>query len=429
MNQNYQVSHEDLRLSDSGVKNIALAEQNMKGLLELSKGLERSKIFDGLVIGMALHVTKETAVLVKCLQRAGAEVAIASCNPLSTQDDVAQALAKHGVNVYAKKGETKEEYYEYLKAVLSHKPNIVIDDGCDLISILHEGKDGEYKDIFANVIGGCEETTTGVIRLRSMEKDDALKFPVIAVNDNKTKHLLDNYYGTGQSTLDGLIRATNTMIAGKTVVVAGYGSCGKGVSLRAKGLGANVIITEVDPFRALQAVMDGFRVMPMIEACKVGDIFLTVTGDIDVITYQHISRMKSGAIIANSGHFDCEIDIAGISAEADKIEDTRPFMKKYTFNKDTSTEWDVYILADGRLVNLSAAEGHPSEVMSTSFMGQMMACKYIVENKGVLTPKVHTLPEEFDVEISKIQLISMGIYIDKLTEKQEKYLNSWNHGT
>lgn len=410
----------DIALSGQGLKNIELAENSMKALLEIKKGISKGKTFKGLRIGMALHVTKETAVLVRTLRAGGAEIWITGCNPLSTQDDIAAALAKEGVHVFAHKGETNKEYYQYLKMVVSGKPHITIDDGCDLVSLIHK----EYPKLIPNIIGGCEETTTGLIRLRAMEKANALKYPIIAVNDNLTKHLMDNYYGTGQSTLDGIMRASNFMFAGKTVVVAGYGSCGKGLALRLKGMGAKVIITEVKPFRALQAVMDGHMVMTMNEAARLGDLFITVTGDINVITFEHIKEMKNGVILANSGHFDCEIDIKGLKKKTKKIRRVREFMDEYTFGNKK-----VYILGEGRLINLAAAEGHPSDVMSLSFCGQVLACEYLVKNKRKLKAGVYTLPEEIDTHISELQLKAMGIKIDKLTAEQKKYLGSWEEGT
>ena len=416
---NYKVR--DISLAAQGLKNIELAEMNMGALIEVRKEMTKSKIFKGLRIGMALHVTKETAVLVKTLKAAGAEVFITGCNPLSTQDDVAAALAREGIHVYAHKGESGKEYYEFLNYVIAGKPHITIDDGCDLVSEIHK----KHTHLIPQIIGGCEETTTGIIRLEAMQRDKALKYPVVAVNDNLTKHLMDNYYGTGQSTLDGISRATNFMFAGKTAVVAGYGSCGKGVSLRLKGMGTNVIVTEVKPFRALQAAMDGFRVMKMKDALKFGDLYITVTGDVNVLTYEHVKDMKDGAILANSGHFDCEIDVAGIKKKAKSVRLMRPFMEEITFANGKK----IFILGEGRLVNLAAAEGHPSDVMSLSFCGQAKACEYLVKNKGKLKPAVYTLPEEIDVYISGLQLKTMGVEIDKLTPEQEKYLSSWEHGT
>ncbi|MFA6917704.1 MAG: adenosylhomocysteinase, partial [Candidatus Gracilibacteria bacterium] len=419
----------DIKLAAQGLRNIELAEMNMGALMGIRKEMAKSKPFKGLRIGMALHVTKETAVLVRTFRAAGAEVWITGCNPLSTQDDVAAALAKEGVHVYAHKGENEKEYYQFLNYVIAGKPHITIDDGCDLVSEIHKN----HKELIPKIIGGCEETTTGIIRLKAMEKDKALKYPVVAVNDNLTKHLMDNYYGTGQSTLDGIMRATDFMFAGKTVVVAGYGDCGKGVSMRLKGMGANVIVTEVKPFRALQAAMDGFRVMKMKDAVKIGDLFITVTGDVDVITYEHVAHMKDGAVLANSGHFDCEIDVAGIKARAKSVRTIRPFMEECVIGGGkaggVAGARRVYILGEGRLVNLAAAEGHPSDVMSLSFCGQVKACEYLVKNKGKLGHQVYTLPEDIDIYISSLQLKTMGIEIDKLTPAQQKYLSSWESGT
>ena len=408
----------DLKLAEQGRLNIELAEKRMEIVTKIKNRFSKEKPFKGMTIGMALHLTKETAVLVKALRAGGANVAIASCNPLSTQDDVAAALAREGVKVYGYRGETVEDYYRYLDKVIAEKPAITIDDGCDLVTRIHE----KYPDQISSIIGGCEETTTGIIRLHSMKKADALKYPVVAVNDNKTKHLLDNYYGTGQSTLDGLIRASATLISGKTFVVAGYGSCGKGVSLRAKGMGANVIVTEVDSFKALQAALDGFRVMRMDDAAVLGDIFVTVTGDKSVIRLEHMKKMKDGAILANSGHFDVEIDMA--SLKSFKKRQIRPNFHEYELG-----DRKIYVCGEGRLVNLAAAEGHPSEVMATSFAGQALACEYLVKNRGKLGAEVVFLPESIDDDISKLQLEAMGISIDKLTEEQIGYLSSWKTGT
>ncbi|MGC9005869.1 MAG: adenosylhomocysteinase, partial [Candidatus Micrarchaeia archaeon] len=401
-------------------KNIELAEMRMGSVMEIKKRFEKEKPLSGITVGMALHVTKETAVLVRTLVAGGAKVAITGCNPLSTQDDVAAQLANEGVNVYAYKGESREDYYRYLERVLSCNPNIVIDDGLDLITELHTKR----KEMLPKIIGGCEETTTGIIRARAMEKEGVLKFPVIAVNDNKTKHLLDNYYGTGQSTLDGIMRATNILFAGKNVVVAGYGDCGKGVALKARGLGANIIVTEVDAFRALQAKLDGYRVMPMKDAVKEGDIFITVTGNKNVITVEHAKRMKDGAMLANAGHFDVEIDVKGIKKAAKSARRVRPFMDEYIIDGKR-----IYVLGEGRLINLAAAEGHPSEVMATSFAGQALAVEYLVKNKGKLPMKVITLPEKIDNEIAELQLKAMGVERDELTSEQKKYLASWREGT
>ncbi|MBI5227939.1 adenosylhomocysteinase [Candidatus Micrarchaeota archaeon] len=412
-------SVKDMAQSEQGMLNIYYAEAKMPILMAIGERFKKEQPFKGLTIGLALHVTKETAVLVRTLAAGGAKVAVASCNPLSTQDDVAAALAKEGIAVFAIKGETKEQYYEFLEQVLERKPDITIDDGCDLVTLIHT----KHTDLLTKLLGGCEETTTGVIRLKAMEADKQLKCPIIAVNENKTKHLLDNYYGTGQSSIDGILRATNTLIAGKTFVVCGYGDCGKGVALRAKGMGASVVVTEVDPFRALQAVLDGYLVMPMKDAAKIGDIFLSVTGDKHVLAGEHFKLMKNGAILANAGHFDIEIDVAYLEKHSKKKK-IRPFLDEYDLEGKK-----LYLCAEGRLVNLGAAEGHPSEVMATSFAGQALACEYIVKNKGKLSSSVITLPENIDNEIARLQLESMQIKIDSLTGEQKKYLSDWKEGT
>ncbi|PIN78449.1 adenosylhomocysteinase [Candidatus Woesearchaeota archaeon CG06_land_8_20_14_3_00_33_13] len=409
----------DINLANQGDMNIEYAEKQMEALLKIRQRFEKEKPLKGIRIGMALHLTKETAALVKTLKAGGADVAICSCNPLSTQDDVAAALAKQGFMVYGYKGETTEDYYKFIKKVIEFKPNITIDDGCDLVSEIHKN----HKELIKDIIGGCEETTTGVIRLRAMEKDNALKYPIIAVNDNKTKHLVDNYYGTGQSTMDGILRASNLLIAGSTVVVAGYGDCGKGFALRSKGLGAKVIVTEVNPFEAMKAAFDGFGVMPMKEAALLGDLFVTLTGDINVITLEHMKLMKDGAIVANSGHFDVEIDLKSLKKAA-KSRRIRPFLDEYMLDGKR-----IYVAGEGRLVNLAAAEGHPSTVMSLSFCGQSLAVEYLIKNKRKLPIKVITLPKEIDEKISWLQLEAMNIKIDKLTEEQKKYLESWEEGT
>lgn len=410
----------DLSLAEQGKLNVEFARSNMGALIKVKERFEKEQPLKGITIGMALHVTKETAVLIETLMAGGARVVITGCNPLSTQDDVAAYLAKEGVEVYAYKGETNEDYYRYLKKIIAAKPNITIDDGCDLVSEIHKN----HTDLIPEIIAGCEETTTGIIRLKAMEKDRALKYPMIAVNDNKTKHLLDNYYGTGQSTLDGIIRATNLLIAGKNVVVIGYGSCGKGVAMRARGHGANVIVTEVDNFVALKAQYDGFRVMKMEQASKIGDIFVTLTGNKHVISLDHMKSMKEGAVMANSGHFDLEIDVKGLRKEATKVRTIRPFLEEFILDGKK-----IFLIGEGRLVNLAAAEGHPSEVMSTSFCGQSLAVEYAVKNKGKMPVEVIMLPEEVDDHIARLQLDAMGIEIDELTEEQKEYLSSWEEGT
>src|SRR3989338_2829956 len=409
----------DMKLAEQGMLNLEIAESRMGALIKVRDRFAKEKPLKGIRIAMALHVTKETGILVRTLIAGGAEVAITGCNPLSTQDDVSAALAKEGVKVWAYKGETKEDYYRYLKYAMDFKPNITIDDGCDLVTEIHKNDPGQIK----NIIGGCEETTTGVVRLLAMQKDGALKYPMIAVNNNKTKHLLDNFYGTGQSTLDGILRATNILFAGKNVVVCGYGDCGKGVASKAKGLGSNVIVTEVNAFRALQASLDGFRVMPIKEAAKIGDIFITVTGNKNVIDIEHIKLMKNNAVLANAGHFDAEINVKELNKIA-KPRRVRPFLDEYKVNGKK-----VYLCGEGRLVNLVAAEGHPSEVMSTSFCGQALAVEYAIKNRGKLPVKVIQLPEEIDDTIAKLQLEAMGIQTDILTKEQKKYLESWQEGT
>lgn len=410
----------DIDLAKQGEMNIEIARRNMGALMKVKERFSKEKPLKGLRIGMALHITKETANLVETLIAGGADVAITGCNPLSTQDDVAAALAKNGVKVYGYKGESKEDYYKYINRIIDFKPNITIDDGCDLVSEIHL----KHPELIKNIIGGCEETTTGVIRLKSMTRDGALKYPMVAVNDNKTKHLMDNYYGTGQSTLDGIIRASNILFAGKTLVVLGYGSCGKGCAQRGRGMGANVIVTEVDNFCALQAQMDGFRVMKMEDACKLGDIFITVTGDKNVIRLEHMKQMKEGAIMANSGHFDNEIDMKALEKAAKSKRRVRHYFDEYIVDGKV-----LFVAGEGRLVNLAAAEGHPSEVMSLSFCGQALACEFLVKNKGNLSIDVHQLPEEVDDFIAGLQLDAMGIEIDELTPEQIEYLKGWKEGT
>lgn len=416
--ENYEVK--DMNLAEQGMLNLELAESRMGSLLKVRERFAREKPLKGIRVGMALHITKETGILVRTLIAGGAKVAITGCNPLSTQDDVAAALAKEGVKVWGYKGENNEDYYRYLGYVIDFKPDITIDDGCDLVSEIHK----KNPELIPKLIGGCEETTTGIIRLAAMEKDGALKYPVVAVNDNKTKHLLDNYYGTGQSSLDGIIRATNIMFAGRNVVVIGYGSCGKGVALRAKGLGSNVIVTEVDNFRALQAALDGHRVMQMNDAAKIGDIFVTVTGNKHVISVEHMKMMKDGVVLANSGHFDLEIDVVGLKKASSSSRTVRASLDEYVLDGKR-----IMLCAQGRLVNLAAAEGHPSEVMSTSFCGQALAVEYLVKNRGTVKPGVIQLPEEIDDDISILQLESMGIKKDELTEEQKAYLSGWEEGT
>ncbi|MEO2117338.1 MAG: adenosylhomocysteinase [Methanocaldococcus sp.] len=410
----------DINLWKEGEKKIEWAKQHMPVLNLIRERFKEEKPFKGITIGMALHLEAKTAVLAETLMEGGAEIAITGCNPLSTQDDVAAACAKKGMHVYAWRGETVEEYYENLNKVLDHEPDIVIDDGCDLIFLLHTKR----TELLDNIMGGCEETTTGIIRLKAMEKEGALKFPVMDVNDAYTKHLFDNRYGTGQSALDGILRATNLLIAGKTVVVAGYGWCGRGVAMRAKGLGAEVIVTEVNPIRALEARMDGFRVMKMEKAAEIGDIFITTTGCKDVIRKEHILKMKNGAILANAGHFDNEINKKHLQELAKSIKEVRNCVTEYDLG-----DKKIYLLGEGRLVNLACADGHPCEVMDMSFANQALAAEYILKNHDKLEPRVYNIPYEQDLMIATLKLKSMGIEIDELTEEQKRYLEDWREGT
>jgi len=414
----------NLDLATGGRHRIDWAQQEMNVLRGIREQFREERPFAGIRIGATMHVTTETANLMIALQAGGAELALSASNPLSTQDDVAAALVSHyEIPVFAIKGEDNETYFKHINAVLDTRPHIIMDDGADLVSTLHKSR----RDAIDNVIGGTEETTTGIVRLRAMSKDGKLEFPMMAVNDALTKHLFDNRYGTGQSTMDGVVRATNYLIAGRNVVVAGYGWCSRGIAMRARGLGANVIVTEIDPLKALEAVMDGFRVMPMIEAAPVGDIFISATGDIHVIDAHHFAVMKDGAIMANSGHFDVEINKPALleMSTASAPRRVRPFVDEY-LTKDGRR---LYLLGEGRLVNLAAAEGHPAAVMDMSFAGQAMAAKFLVDNRGKLENKVYTIPAELDQEIARIKLESMGIQIDTLTPEQIAYLNSWEEGT
>lgn len=399
------------------------AEQEMAVLRGIRDQFGAERPFAGIRVGATMHVTTETANLMIALQSGGADVVLSASNPLSTQDDVAAALVSYyEIPVFAIKGEDNETYHKHLNAVLDHKPHIIMDDGADLVSTLHKSR----REMLPNIIGGTEETTTGIVRLRAMAADNALEFPMMAVNDAMTKHLFDNRYGTGQSTMDGIIRATNFLIAGRTVVVGGYGWCSRGIAMRAKGLGANVVVTEIDPLKALEAVMDGFRVMPMMEAAPIGDIFVTATGDIHVVDERHLAIMKDGALLANSGHFDVEINKPALRALAvDDPKLVRPFVEQFTMKDGRK----LNLLGQGRLINLAAAEGHPAAVMDMSFAGQAMAAKYLLDNKGKLDNRVYTVPEEVDQVIATIKLQSMGIHIDTLTDEQVKYLNSWEEGT
>ena len=411
----------DLGLADKGRLQIEWASMRMQVLAKIREEFSRDRPLEGYRISACLHVTKETAVLVKTLMAGGAEVALASSNPLSCQDEVAAALAEEGVNVYAWRGQSRDEYYECIRKALSYRPKIVLDDGADLIVTLHE----EAKQLLDETIGGCEETTTGVLRLKAMERSGILRIPIIAVNNAQTKWDFDNVYGTGQSVIDGILRATNMLLAGRTIVVAGYGHCGKGIAYRARGMGAHVIVTEVDPIKALRAVMDGFRVMPMSEAAKEGDIFITATGDVDVIRAEHMVVMKDGAVMCNAGHFNVEVslkDLEELSVSKRKIRDN---LEEYRL-KDGRR---LYLIAEGRLVNLVAAEGHPSEVMDMSFANQALSVRYLVEKGGLLKPSVYDVPLEIDRRVAELKLETMGIRIDKLTERQRRYLESYGVGT
>jgi adenosylhomocysteinase len=412
----------DLGLSARGVLRIEWAEREMPVLRSIRERLAKERPLEGVRIGACLHVTTETANLMRTLKSGGAEVFLCASNPLSTQDDVAAALVQEfGVPTFAIKGEDRDTYYAHMKAVIDSAPQITMDDGADVVGLLHSDR----RDALEGVIGGTEETTTGVIRLRSLEAAGRLAYPIVAVNEALTKHLFDNRYGTGQSTLDGVIRATNLLLAGRTVVVAGYGWCGRGVAMRAKGHGSNVIILEVDPLRALEAVMDGFRVMPVMDAARVGDVFITATGDIHVLRPEHFEVMKDGAVIANTGHFDVEIDIPGLEALATSTREVRDFVREYVMGDGRR----LHVLAEGRLVNLSAAEGHPASVMDMSFANQALVAEYMVANAGSLEKKVYDVPKDIDEDIARLKLAALGAQIDELTPEQERYLASWDMGT
>jgi adenosylhomocysteinase len=410
----------DKSLAPQGHLQIEWASRHMPVLNLIKNRFEKEKPLKGLTLGACLHVTKETAVLVDALIAGGAKIALCGSNPLSTQDDVAAALADKGVHVFAWRGQNTQEYYKCIDNVLDCKPSITLDDGADLVGTLHSKRQAELK----NVKGGTEETTTGVIRLRAMERDGSLKYPIVAVNDAYTKYLFDNRYGTGQSTIDGILRATNTLIAGKTFVVCGYGWCSRGIAMRAQGLGANVIITEVQPTRALEAVMNGLRAMPIAEAATIGDIFVTATGDINVIRKEHMQKMKDGAIMANSGHFNVEINIKDLESLSTAKRTMRPNLEEYTLKDGRK----LFLLAEGRLVNLAAAEGHPSEVMDMSFANQALCSEYIAKT-AKLTPKVFTVPKEIDEKVAELKLKTIGVKIDELTTEQKKYLSTWEMGT
>ncbi|MSQ62197.1 MAG: adenosylhomocysteinase [Dehalococcoidia bacterium] len=409
-------------LAPDGVQRIEWAAREMPVINLIRERFRKERPLAGLRMAACLHVTAETANLMLALRDGGADVVLCASNPLSTQDDVAAALeATYGITTFAIKGENNETYYRHIHTALDHAPHMTMDDGADLVATIHK----ERRDLLATIVGGTEETTTGVIRLRSMAADGALNYPIIAVNEADTKHLFDNRYGTGQSTLDGITRATNVLWAGKNVVVAGYGWCGRGVASRARGMGAQVIVTEVQPIPALEAVMEGFRVMPMLEAAKIADIVITLTGDINVVDRHHLEVMKDGAIVANSGHFNDEINIPALASMAEGTRPARPFVEEYLLGDGRK----LFLLGEGRLINLAAAEGHPPSVMDMSFANQAMAAEYLASNAGRLAAGVHTIPRDLDEEVARIKLHSMGIAIDMLTEEQKKYLSSWESGT
>lgn len=416
----YDIKNE--KLAESGRLRIKWAEREMKVLSLIRERFEIEKPLKGITIGGCLHITSETANLAKTLKAGGAEVALCASNPLSTQDEVAASLViDYDIQVYAINNEDNKTYYEHVHKVLDTQPNITMDDGGDLISTLHSKR----QELIKNIIGGTEETTTGVIRFKNMEREGVLKFPIVAVNNANTKHLFDNRYGTGQSSIDGLLRATNILIAGKNFVVCGYGWCGRGVATRAKGMGANVIVVEVEPLRALEAVMDGYRVMPILDACKYGDIFITATGNKNVITKQHFSAMKDGAILANTGHFNVEIDIPALEEVTKSKRKIRDFVKEHVLNNGKR----IFLLGEGRLINLAAAEGHPASVMDMSFANQSLCAEYLTKHGKNLKSRVYPVPVDIDKEVAELKLKSMDIKIDRLTEEQEDYLKSWKSGT
>ncbi|MBI3804433.1 MAG: adenosylhomocysteinase [Nitrospirae bacterium] len=412
----------DMKLSEKGKLRMEWAEQSMPVLRLIKKRFKKEKPLAGVRISACLHVTTETANLMDTLKTGGADVVLCASNPLSTQDDVAATLVDHyQIATFAIKGEDNKTYYQHIQSALAHKPMITMDDGADLVSTILS----EQKQLIPNLIGGTEETTTGVIRLRSMAAKGVLKFPVISVNDASTKHFFDNRYGTGQSTMDGVLRATNRMVAGSVVVVVGYGWCGRGIAMRAAGMGGNVIVTEIDPLKAIEAVMDGYRVMPMSEAAKIGDFFITVTGDIKVVRKEHFEVMKDGAIVCNSGHFNVEIDIPALEKLSKRKRMIREFVDEYTLSDGRK----INLLGEGRLINLASAEGHPSSVMDMSFANQALSAEYLVQNSKNLEKKVYPVPQKIDTEIARLKLEGMGVKIDKLTKEQEKYLASWEMGT
>ena len=412
----------EIGLADAGKRRIEWAFQSMPVLQTIRKQFIKTQPLAGIRIGACLHVTTETANLMVTLRDGGANVALCASNPLSTQDDVAASLVRdYNIPVFAIKGENNDSYYSHILSVLDYKPQLTMDDGADLVTILHTKR----KDLLADVIGGTEETTTGVIRLRAMAKEGVLQYPIVAVNDALTKHFFDNRYGTGQSTLDGIVRATNVLLAGTNFVVAGYGWCGKGLAMRARGMGANVIVTEIDPIKAIEALMDGFRVMSMPEAAQIGDIFVTVTGNKNVIARDHFDRLKNGAIISNSGHFNVEIDLETLGKVASSRRQTREFVEEYVMRDGRK----IYVLGEGRLINLAAAEGHPASVMDMSFANQALSAEYMVKSHAQLEKKVYSVPEDLDKQVAKLKLEAMGVKIDRLTPEQEEYLASWSEGT
>ena len=417
---NYDIK--DTKLAEGGRRRIEWAEREMPVLRLIREQFTKERPLQGMRVSACLHVTTETANLMRTLQAGGADVVLTASNPLSTQDDVAASLVTHDeIPVYAIKGEDNVTYYKHINAALDHEPQITMDDGADLVSTLHKDR----RELLDGMVGGTEETTTGVIRLRAMAADGALAFPVVAVNDAMTKHFFDNRYGTGQSTVDGIIRATNVLLAGKTFIVAGYGWCGRGLAMRARGMGANVIVTEVDPLPALEAMMDGYRVMPMDEAAKIGDIFCTLTGDINVIDRHHFEVMKDGAIVANSGHFNVEINIPALEEMSKEKRLVRPFVEQYELPDGRN----INLLGEGRLINLAAAEGHPASVMDMSFANQALVAEYMIKHADEMNKKVYTVPDPIDKEIARLKLAAMDIEIDVLTPEQVAYLNSWEEGT
>ncbi len=411
----------DLTLAEKGRTRIEWANQEMGVLAQVRERFEKEKPLAGTRIGACLHVTTETVNLIRTLVAGGAEVALCASNPLSTQDDAAAVLCEDDIRVYAIKGEDNDTYYRHINEVLDFHPHITMDDGCDLVTTLHKERPDQLKEL----LGGTEETTTGVIRLKAMAAAGVLAYPIVAVNDADTKHMFDNRFGTGQSTIDGIIRATNRLLAGRAVVVCGYGMCGKGVASRARGLGARVIVTEVEPLRALEAVMEGFEAMPIREAARIGDVFVTVTGDTGVLRGEHFELMKDGAILANSGHFDVEIDKQALAELATQVRRVREFVDEYRMADGRR----INLLGEGRLINLAAAEGHPAAVMDMSFANQALSVEWIVQNRGHLETRVHGVPEEIDREVAKLKLAAMGVGIDQLTEEQKGYIASWEHGT